>query len=65
MQYDGGVLRYDAEFYACVAAWRCCQRTGAEPPRFGYYRVMERHFTTETPREPGEENEIRSGNRRR
>jgi hypothetical protein len=55
-EYDGGLRRYDAEFYACVAVWRYCHRTNAAPPTLGYYRVLERHFTTETPREPGEKN---------
>lgn len=54
MEYDGGLPRYDAEFYACVAAWRYCQMTGVEPPALGYYHVLHRHFTADMPREPGE-----------
>jgi hypothetical protein len=55
-EYDGGLLRYDAEFYAWIAVWRYCHRTNAAPPTLGYCCVLERHFTTETPREPGEKN---------
>ena len=52
MQYAGGQRQCYAEFYACVAVWRYCQLTGAEPPRLGYYRVLERHFTIDSPYEP-------------
>ncbi|MBU6490322.1 MAG: hypothetical protein KGQ57_21225 [Burkholderiales bacterium] len=57
MEYDGGLPRHDAEFYACAAAWRYCERTGAEPPALGLYSVLHRHFTADTPREPGEKHE--------
>lgn len=49
LEYDGGLPRYGNEFYACVAVWHYCQRTGAEPPRLTYYCVMDPHVTTETP----------------
>lgn len=54
MEYDAGLPRHAAEFYACVAVWRYCERTGAAPPRLDDYRLLHRHFTASTPREPSE-----------
>lgn len=52
MEFDGGLPRHSAEFYACVAAWRYCERTGAVPPNLDSYRYLARHFTDETPSGP-------------
>jgi hypothetical protein len=54
MQYDGGMSRHQAEYFACVAVWRHCERTGAVEPRLHDYRLLHRSFTALTPREPGE-----------
>lgn len=54
MRIDGGLKRYDAEFYAIVATWRFCQRTGAAPPKALNYHLISRNFTGDEPREPGE-----------
>jgi hypothetical protein len=54
MEYDGGLSRHAAEYFACVAVWRYCERTQAAPPRLDNYRILYRHFTASTPREPSE-----------
>ncbi|MBR8114462.1 hypothetical protein KDX10_32995 [Burkholderia cenocepacia] len=54
MQYDAGLPRHAAEYFASVAVWRYCQRTGAVPPRLADYHVLQRYFTASTPREPSE-----------
>jgi hypothetical protein len=54
MEFDGGLPRHAAEYFACVAVWRYCERTQATPPRLDNYRMLYRHFTALTPREPSE-----------
>jgi hypothetical protein len=54
MEIDGGLKRYDAEFYAVVATWRFCQRTGAREPSALSYKYRSRGFTGDEAREPGE-----------
>jgi hypothetical protein len=54
MEYEAGLPRHAAEYFACVAVWRYCEGTGAAPPRQDDYRLLHRHFTPETPREPSE-----------
>jgi hypothetical protein len=54
MEIDGGLKRYDAEFYAVVATWRFCRRTGAVEPTSLRYRYHSRRFTGDEAREPGE-----------
>lgn len=54
MQYDGGLKRYDADFYAIIATWRFCNRTGITPPNDYQYKLHVRTFTGDEPREPGE-----------
>jgi hypothetical protein len=57
MEIDGGLKRYAAEYYAIVAAWRFCDRTGAQEPTALNYRMVSHWFTGDEPREPGENNE--------
>ncbi|GJH31459.1 hypothetical protein CBA19CS91_01900 [Paraburkholderia hospita] len=54
MEIDGGLKRYDAEFYATVATWRFCYRTGRVPPEDHRYKLTSRNFTGDEPREPSE-----------
>jgi hypothetical protein len=54
MEFDGGLRRHEAEYFALVAAWRYCDRTGANPPALDAYRLLARHFDQATPREPSE-----------
>jgi hypothetical protein len=54
MEIDGGLKRYEAEYFAIVATWRFCERTGATEPKAFNYRMISRGFTGEEPREPGE-----------
>lgn len=54
MEIDGGLKRYDAEFYAVVATWRFCRRTGAREPSVLSYKYRSRQFTGDEAREPGE-----------
>jgi hypothetical protein len=56
MEIDGGLRRYEAEFYAVVATWRFCQRTGVKEPTALNYRYHSRQFTGDEAREPGEKN---------
>lgn len=56
-EYDGGLPRHNAEVYACVAAWRCYERTGAEQPALGLYSALHRPITVDGPREPGKRQE--------
>lgn len=57
MEIDGGLKRYDAEFYAVVATWRFCQRTGARETSALNYKYLSRGFTGDEAREPGEKTE--------
>jgi hypothetical protein len=54
MEIDGGLKRYQAEYYAVVATWRFCERTGATAPKAFNCRMISRGFTGDEPREPGE-----------
>lgn len=54
MEIDGGMKRYDAEYYAIVATWKFCNRKGAVEPTALNYRMLARGFTGDEPREPGE-----------
>jgi hypothetical protein len=54
MESDGGLKRHEAEYFAIVATWRFCERTGAAPPTALNYRMISRGFTGDEPREPGE-----------
>lgn len=54
MEFDGGLKRYDAEYFAIVATWRFCNRTGAAPPTSLNYKMISRGFTGDEPREPAE-----------
>lgn len=54
MEFDGGLKRFDADYYAAVATWRFCQRTGAREPNSINYKYVSRGFTGDEPREPGE-----------
>lgn len=57
MEIDGALKRYDAEFYAVVATWRFCRRTGAREPSALSYKYRSRGFTGDEAREPGEKSE--------
>jgi len=54
MEIDGGLARADAEYFAVVATWSFCSRTGRTEPRTPYYKMISRGFTGEEQREPGE-----------
>lgn len=54
MEIDGGLRRYEAEYFAIVATWRFCYRTGAVEPTALNYKMVSRKFTGDEPREPGE-----------
>jgi hypothetical protein len=54
MEIDGGLKRYDAEYYAIVATWKLCNRTGAVEPTALNYRMISQRFTGDEAREPGE-----------
>ncbi|CAD6548567.1 hypothetical protein LMG28727_04852 [Paraburkholderia kirstenboschensis] len=53
MEIDDGLKRHDAEYYAVVATWRFCQRTGVKEPTALNYRFHSREFTDDEAREPG------------
>ncbi|QQC65846.1 hypothetical protein [Paraburkholderia ginsengisoli] len=57
MEFDGGLKRYEAEYFAIVATWRFCYRTGAREPESLNYKYHSRGFTGDEPREPGERKE--------
>lgn len=54
MEIDGGLKRYEAEYFAIVATWRFCQRTGSREPSALNYKYLSCGFTGDEPREPGE-----------
>lgn len=54
MEIDGGLKRYDAEFFAIVATWKFCNRTGAAPPTVLNFKMISRVFTGDEAREPSE-----------
>jgi hypothetical protein len=54
MEIDGGLRRHEAEYFAIVATWRFCERTGASQPTALNYRMISRGFTGDEAREPGE-----------
>jgi len=57
MEFDGGMKRYDAEWFAIVSTWRFCQRTGAREPAALNYKYLSRGFTGDEAREPSEKSE--------
>jgi hypothetical protein len=54
MEIDGGLKRWQAEFYAVAQTWRYCQRFGKVEPKTVYYRLQVRGIDWESPVEPGE-----------
>lgn len=54
MEFDGGLKRYEAEYFAIVAMWRFCQLTGAVEPTALNYKMVSLKFTGDEPREPAE-----------
>jgi hypothetical protein len=54
MEIDGGLKRHEAEYFAIVATWRFCDRTGAVQPTALNYKMISWGFTGDEPREPGE-----------
>jgi len=57
MEFDGGMKRYDADYYAIVQTWRYCQRTGVAEPEEYVYKLTVRRFTGDEAREPSERSE--------
>ncbi|BEU21555.1 hypothetical protein [Paraburkholderia sp. 22B1P] len=57
MEIDGGMKRYDADYYAIVQTWRYCMRTGIAEPTEYRYKLTTRRFTGDEPREPSERTE--------
>lgn len=57
MEFDGGLRRHEAEYFAIVATWKFCQRTGAQEPTAINYKYLSRGLTGDEPREPGERSE--------
>lgn len=54
MEYDGGIPRYDAMWFASVATRDYCTRTGSPEPRDAEYRLHARMMKRDAPRYPGD-----------
>jgi hypothetical protein len=44
MEFDGGLPRHRAEFFAVVATQRYCNRRGISPPRTAYFAMVARYL---------------------
>jgi hypothetical protein len=54
MEFDGGLPRYQAEFYAVVATRRYCERNNRTPPQTLYYSMIVRDLSPDEPLAPPE-----------
>jgi len=54
MEFDGGLPRHQAEFYAVVATCNYCRRRGLTPPLSEHFRMVMRYLRGDEGREPSE-----------
>lgn len=52
MEFDGGLPRRLAQYYAVIATARHVERTGCTPPRDPYYEITARYLTGNEPIDP-------------